>query len=71
MELSTTEPGLQLYVSNFMDGSPVNGGFKQHSAVCLETQHFPDSPNQKQFPSTELRPGQTYTSKTVHRFFAD
>lgn len=71
MELWTTEPGLQLYVSNFMDGSATNGGYVQHSAVCLETQHFPDSPNKKQFPSTVLRPGEIYTSTTVHRFFTE
>lgn len=68
MEISTTEPGIQLYCGNFLDGSAGNGGFKQHEAFCLETQHYPDSPNQPQFPSTLLKPGQTYKSTTVHKF---
>ena len=68
MEISTTEPGVQLYCGNFLDGSEGNGGFKQHEAFCLETQHFPDSPNQPQFPSTVLRPGETFKSTTVHKF---
>lgn len=68
MEIHTTEPGIQLYCGNFLDGSESNGGFKQHEAFCLETQHFPDSPNQEKFPSTRLDPGQTYKSKTVHKF---
>lgn len=68
MEISTTEPGIQLYCGNFLDGSESNGGFKQHEAFCLETQHYPDSPNQSQFPSTLLKPGQTYKSTTVHQF---
>jgi aldose 1-epimerase len=68
MEISTTEPGIQLYCGNFLDGSSGNGGFKQHEAFCLETQHYPDSPNQPQFPSTLLKPGQNYQSTTVHKF---
>ena len=68
MEISTTEPGIQLYCGNFLDGSAGNGGFKQHEAFCLETQHYPDSPNQPQFPTTLLKPGQTYRSTTVHKF---
>jgi aldose 1-epimerase len=68
MEISTTEPGIQLYCGNFLDGSAGNGGFRQHEAFCLETQHYPDSPNQPQFPSTLLKPGQTYQSTTVHKF---
>jgi aldose 1-epimerase len=68
MEVLTTEPGVQLYTANFLDGSAQNGGFKQHSAFCLETQHFPDSPNQPSFPTTVLRPGQTYKQTTVHKF---
>lgn len=68
MEVYTTEPGVQLYTANFLDGNPQNGGFKQHSAFCLETQHFPDSPNQPSFPTTVLRPGQTYKQTTVHKF---
>lgn len=68
MEVLTTEPGIQLYCGNFLDGSPGSGGFQQHDAFCLETQHYPDSPNQPAFPSTLLRPGQKYHSVTVHRF---
>jgi aldose 1-epimerase len=68
MEVYTTEPGIQLYCGNFLDGSPGAGGFKQHDALCLETQHYPDSPNKPAFPSTVLRPGQTYKTTTEHRF---
>jgi aldose 1-epimerase len=68
MEVFTTEPGVQLYCGNFLDGGASAGGFKQHDGFCLETQHYPDSPNQPQFPSTVLRPGQTFRSTTVHRF---
>lgn len=68
MEIYTTEPGIQLYCGNFLDGTDGNGGFKQHDAFCLETQHYPDSPNQAAFPSTVLKPGQTYRSTTVHKF---
>lgn len=68
MEVFTTEPGVQLYCANFMDGGPGGNGFKQHDAFCLETQHFPDSPNQSAFPSTVLRPGQTFRTTTMHRF---
>lgn len=68
MEIHTTEPGIQLYCGNFLDGSESNGGFKQHEAFCLETQHYPDSPNQPEFPSTLLEPGQTFKSQTIHKF---
>lgn len=71
MEVSTTEPGLQFYSGNFLDGSlPGAGGqaIRQGDGVCLETQHFPDAPNRPDFPSTVLRPGETYASTTVHRF---
>lgn len=68
MEISTTEPGIQLYCGNFLDGSPGGNGYKQHDAFCLETQHLPDSPNQSKFPSTLLKPGGTYRSTTVHKF---
>src|SRR5262249_59860163 len=68
MEVLTTEPGVQFYSGNFLDGT-VTGkgghGYKQRYALCLETQHFPDSPNQPSLPSTILRPGQEYRSKTV------
>ncbi|MBS0261702.1 MAG: galactose mutarotase [Planctomycetes bacterium] len=68
MEIFTTEPGIQFYTGNFLDGSAPNGGFQQHGAFCLETQHFPDSPNHPEFPTTVLRPGQTYKQSTVHKF---
>jgi aldose 1-epimerase len=68
MEILTTEPGIQFYTGNFLDGKPNNGGFSKHAAFCLECQHFPDSPNQPDFPTTQLEPGDTYTQTTVHRF---
>jgi aldose 1-epimerase len=68
MEVYTTEPGMQLYAANFLDGDPKNGGHKQHWAFCLETQHYPDSPNHPEFPTTVLKPGQTYTQTTVYKF---
>jgi aldose 1-epimerase len=71
MEVYTTEPGIQFYSGNFLDGSNVGKGgtpYEYRSGFCLETQHFPDSPNQPQFPSTVLRPGERYESTTVYRF---
>jgi len=68
MEVWTDQPGIQFYTGNFLDGSPTSGGFPQHSAFCLETQHYPDSPNQPTFPSTVLKPGQTFKSTTVYKF---
>ncbi|MCA9217674.1 MAG: galactose-1-epimerase, partial [Planctomycetales bacterium] len=68
MEVLTTQPGVQLYTSNFLDGSPACAGFQQHTAFCLETQHYPDSPNQPTFPSSILKPGETFRQITVHRF---
>lgn len=71
MEVWTTEPGIQFYSGNFLDGTNVGkGGVKylHRYGLCLETQHFPDSPNKPQFPSTVLNPGQTYRSTTVYRF---
>jgi aldose 1-epimerase len=68
MEVFTTEPGVQLYCGNFLGGGPAAGGFGQHAGFCLETQHFPDSPNKPHFPSTVLRPGETFRSTTEHRF---
>lgn len=68
MEVLTTEPGVQLYTSNYLNGDPINGGFQQHAALCLEAQHFPDSPNHPSFPSTVLEAGQTYRQTTLHRF---
>src|SRR6185369_16715025 len=71
MEVRTTEPGVQLYTANYLDGSLTGKRglvYRQHCAFCLETQHFPDSVNHPQFPSTVLRPGQTYRQTTVHKF---
>ncbi|SDQ12415.1 aldose epimerase family protein [Quadrisphaera sp. DSM 44207] len=68
LTVSTTEPGLQFYSGNFLDGTLVGTGgrtYRQGDGLALETQHFPDSPNQPEFPSTELRPGQVYDSTTV------
>jgi aldose 1-epimerase len=68
MEILTTEPGVQFYSGNFLDGTIKGKGgvvYKYRSGLCLETQHFPDSPNQPSFPSTILRPGKEYHSKTV------
>jgi aldose 1-epimerase len=64
MEVLTTQPGVQFYTGNFLDGNP----FPYRSALCLETQHFPDSPNHPNFPSAELKPGQTFHSTTMYRF---
>jgi aldose 1-epimerase len=67
----TTEPGVQVYTGNFLDGTlvgPSHRTYRQGDAFTLETQHFPDSPNQPQFPSTVLRPSQTFTSTTVYAF---
>jgi len=71
MEVLTTEPGVQLYTGNFLDGTLTghNGVvYKQHTGFCLETQHFPDSINHPEFPSTVLPPGQAYKSTTVFKF---
>lgn len=68
MEVLTDQPGIQLYTGNFLDGSEANGGFKQHHAFCLECQHYPDSPNQPDFPSTVLHPKEVYRQTTIHRF---
>lgn len=70
MEVKTLEPGLQFYSGNFMDGQPAGKGtvFKHRTGLCLETQHFPDSPNHANFPSTTLQPGQTYHTETVFQF---
>ena len=68
MEILTTEPGVQLYTGNFLDGSAGTGGFQQHEGLCLECQHFPDSPNQPDFPTTILQPAEVYRQTTIHRF---
>lgn len=71
MEVMTSEPGLQFYSGNFLDGKLVGKNkvsYPRHGGLCLETQHFPDSPNQIDFPTTILRPGETYQQNTVYRF---
>jgi aldose 1-epimerase len=71
VEVLTTEPGIQFYTANFLDGTIRGKGGKiyaRRSALCLETQHFPDSPNHQTFPSTILKPGDRFQSTTVYRF---
>ena len=71
LEVLTTQPGVQLYTGNFLDGSIIGKSgrpYGRRNAFCLETQHYPDSPNQPKFPSVVLRPGQTYHETTVFRF---
>ncbi|MDG1892971.1 MAG: galactose mutarotase [Verrucomicrobiota bacterium] len=71
MEISTTEPGIQFYSGNFLDGTLTGKSgsiYQKHNGFCLETQHFPDTPNKPHFPSATLRPGELYTHLTVHRF---
>lgn len=72
MEVWTTEPGIQLYTGNFLDGKVGKSGkpYQFRNGFCLETQHYPDSPNQPAFPSTILRPGETYETVTEYRFSA-
>ncbi len=74
MEVFTTEPGLQIYTGNYLDGSIQGKGgvaYQRHAGLCLEAQHFPDSVNHKNFPSTILRPGETYKQTTVYKFSAN
>jgi aldose 1-epimerase len=71
LEVLTSEPGVQVYTGNFLDGSIVGKAgarYGKHQGLCLETQHFPDSVNRPEFPSVVLRPGRTWTSTTVYRF---
>jgi len=71
METFTTEPGVQFYAGNFLDGTLKGKGgclYVKRAGFCLETQHYPDSPNQPQFPTAILRPGETYTSQTLYKF---
>jgi len=71
LEVATTEPGLQFYSGNFLDGSITGKGgrvYRRRTGLCLETQHYPDSPNHPNFPSSILKPGQTYSSQTVFTF---
>ncbi len=68
MEILSTQPGLQFYTGNFLDGSEGGAAYPQYSGFCLETQHFPDSPNHSDFPSTLLEPGDDFVEKTIHKF---
>jgi aldose 1-epimerase len=71
MEVTTTEPGIQLYTGNYLDGSlkgTTGASFNLRTGFCLETQHYPDSPNRPDFPSTVLKPGETYRTSTVYKF---
>lgn len=73
VEVRTTQPGIQFYSGNFLKGNVIgkNGAkYQQHAGFCLETQHFPDSPNHSGFPSTILVPGEQYSETTIYRFFA-
>jgi aldose 1-epimerase len=74
LEAFTTEPGLQLYSGNYLDGSSIGKGgvaFDQYAGFALEAQHFPDSPNHLEFPTTVLNPGDIYRQTTVYRFSTD
>ncbi len=68
MQVWTDQPGLQFYSGNFLDGSEGSGGYAENSACCLESEFFPDTPNHPNFPSSLLKPGDTYHSRTVHKF---
>ncbi len=71
MEVITNEPAMQFYIGNFLDGTlPAKGGgnYEKRTGFCMETQHYPDSPNQENFPSVVLEPGETYTSATTYKF---
>lgn len=68
MEVLTTQPGVQLYTGNHLEPDKHNSQLAAHGGFCLETQHYPDSPNQPEFPSTRLDPGTTFQETTVHRF---
>jgi aldose 1-epimerase len=74
LEIFTTEPGIQFYSGNFLDGSFIgrNGvAYQKYAGLCLEPQHFPDAPNHSNFPSTVLRPGEEYNHTTIYRFLSD
>lgn len=68
MEIQSDQPGVQFYTGNFLNGDPSNAGFNKNEGFCLETQLFPDSPNQPDFPTSVLEPGQVYSHTTVHKF---
>jgi aldose 1-epimerase len=72
MDVLTTEPGLQFYSGNFLDGTITGKSgqiYKHRSGFCLESQHYPDSPNKPEFPTTVLKPGETYKTSTVYKFY--
>ncbi len=74
MEVRTTEPGLQFYTGNFLDGTLRGKGgtqYRKHSGFCLETQKYPDSPNRPEFPTSILLPGETYSQTTIYRFYTE
>ena len=71
LTVSTTEPGIQFYSGNFLDGTlygTSDRAYRQGDGLALETQHYPDSPNQPEFPSTRLDPGDTYSTSTIYGF---
>ncbi len=72
MQVLTTEPGVQFYSGNFLKDVKGKAGkvYQKRGAFCLETQHFPDSPNKPQFPSVVLKPGATYRQTTIYKFSA-
>jgi aldose 1-epimerase len=74
LTVTTTEPGVQFYSGNFLDGTRIGMSgvaYVKNSGLCLETQHYPDSPNEPSYPTTELKPGQTMHSTTVFAFSTD
>jgi aldose 1-epimerase len=74
MDVYTTEPGVQLYTPNFPHGKVTgkeNRDYGGYAAICLETEHFPDSPHEPGFPTTVLRPGQLFHSETIYKFTND
>jgi aldose 1-epimerase len=74
MEVYTTQPGLQFYTGNFLDGKLKGKGgvaYPQYGGFCLEAQHFPDSVNHPEFPSMILKPGETYSQTTIYKFSAE
>jgi aldose 1-epimerase len=73
MEVMTTEPAIQFYTGNFLDGSLTGKGgvkYTKRFALCLESEHYPDSPNQAAFPSTVLKPNEKYSTTTIYKFSA-
>jgi aldose 1-epimerase len=71
MEIHTDQPGIQFYSGNFLDGTVTGKAgvvYKKHQGFCLETQHYPDSPNQPAFPPVVLKPGETYKHIMIHKF---